>query len=308
MKIGLIDVDGHNFPNLALMKISAYHKAQGDAVECVNHFEHYDRVYMSKVFTFTPDVTTVIYADEIIRGGTGYDVHSDLPAIIETARLDYSIYPPTERAYGFLTRGCPNRCAWCVVPRKEGDVRPYADIEDVLQGRTSAILMDNNVLASDHGLEQIEKIIRLGVRVDFNQGLDARIIAGSPDIAQLLAQVKWLKPLRLACDSAAMKEPIIRAVELLRKYKCKPINYFVYTLIQNIEDSLDRINFCKELKLDPFAQPYRDFTPNQIIPQWQLDMARWCNHKGLFKSMDFKDYSPRKGFKCSEYFNNNKQS
>lgn len=302
MKIGLINVDGHDFPNLALMKISAHHKAQGNMVEWVNHFERYDHVYMSKVFTFTPDALTVIQADEVIKGGTGYDVLSRLPDEIDACLPDYSIYPETKHAYGFLTRGCPNKCAWCVVPRKEGNVRPYADIEDILQGRKSAVLLDNNVLASDHGLAQIEKIIRLGVKVDFNQGLDARLIANNPDIAQLLARVKWLKPLRLACDSQAMKDPVRRAVELLRSCGCKPSRYFVYVLITELEDAYDRVNFCKELNIDPFGQPYRDFTPHQIIPQWQLDMARYIDHKATLKSIDFKDYRPRRGFKCSEYF------
>lgn len=304
MKIGLIDVDGHNFPNLALMKISAFHKSQGDTVEWVNHFERYDRVYMSKVFTFSPDVMTAIDAPEIIRGGTGYDVTSKLPSEIEARLPDYSIYPETQSAYGFLTRGCPNKCSWCVVPRKEGNVRPNADIEGILQGRKSAILMDNNILALDYGLKQIEKIVRLGIKVDFNQGLDARIIAGNPDIAQLLARVKWLKPLRLALDSQATKEPVRRAVESLRKYGCKPQAYSVYVLLTKLNDSYDRINFCKELKLDPFAQPFRDFTPHQVIPQWQRDMARYTDHKATFKSIDFKDYSPRKGFRCAQYFNN----
>lgn len=313
MNIGLIDVDNTNrkrgnddppFPNLALMKISAFHKQRGDVVQFASPmFGTYDIVYMSKIFTFTPDDHNIYRAGEIIKGGTGYDIYSKLPAEIDAIRtLDYSLYPHATSAYGFLTRGCPNKCAWCVVPRKEGDVHPYSDIEDILQGRKTATLMDNNILASDYGLAQIEKIIRLGVKVDFNQGLDARIIASNPDIAQLLARVKWLNPLRLACDSQAMKEPVRRAVELLRHYGCTPTRYSVYVLITEIEDTYDRINFCKALKLDPFAQPYRDFTPHQIIPQWQIDMARYANHKATLKSCDFKDYIPRVGFRCHQYF------
>ena len=121
MKIGLIDVDGHSgHPNLALMRLSAYHKANGDSVAWWNGFEEYDRVYMSKVFTFTPDIDTVIRAKEVIRGGTGYKIYDSLPEEIESTYPDYSIYPNFKAAIGFLTRGCIRKCPWCIVPKKEG--------------------------------------------------------------------------------------------------------------------------------------------------------------------------------------------
>mgnify|MGYP004471687623 CR=1 FL=1 len=124
MNIGLIDVDGHHFPNLALMRLSAYHKAHGDSVEWWDGFKHYDRVYMSKVFTFSPDVDTCINADEIITGGTGYKDYGSLPAEIEGTFPDYSLYPEWKPAIGFLTRGCIRNCPWCIVPKKEGTIRP----------------------------------------------------------------------------------------------------------------------------------------------------------------------------------------
>ena len=132
MNIALVDVDGHSgFPNLALMRLSAWHKAQGDSVEWWNGFTHYDRVYLSKVFTFTPDFTTVIDADEIITGGTGYKDYTSLPPEVEATPPDYSIYPHYKRAVGFLTRGCIRGCPWCIVPRKEGYIHPAATWEQV---------------------------------------------------------------------------------------------------------------------------------------------------------------------------------
>jgi radical SAM superfamily enzyme YgiQ (UPF0313 family) len=166
MKTGLIDVDGHHFPNLALMKLAAYHKQQGDTVEWVNHLERYDKVYQSKVFTFTPDVSTFVQAGETVKGGTGYKMYRDL--FCDDTEPDYSTYTQYPHAYGFLTRGCIRRCPWCIVPEKEGYIRAYRDIETVLQGRKTAILMDNNILASNHGLQQLERIIDLKCRVDFN--------------------------------------------------------------------------------------------------------------------------------------------
>lgn len=159
MKIGLLVVDS-NYPNLALMKISNYHKARGHDVEWYNPLSPYDKVYIAKVFTFTPDYKYYINADQIEKGGTGYDIEKVLPIEIDRIQPDYSIYNIVpDLAYGFLTRGCPNRCKWCVVPQKEGKISPYMDIEEVVAGRRKAILMDNNVLASDYGLHQIGMLV-----------------------------------------------------------------------------------------------------------------------------------------------------
>jgi hypothetical protein len=305
MKIGLIAADGKRFPNLALMKLAAHHKATGDSVEWVSYFERYDRVYMSKVFTFTPDATTSILSGEVVKGGTGYGLYGEL--FCDGAEPDYAIYESCpwyspHTAYGFLTRGCPRSCPWCVVPQKEGNIRPYRDVEAVLQGRKVAILMDNNVLACGHGLQQIEKIAKIGCKVDFNQGLDARLIAGNPEVAKLLARVKWISMLRLSCDSPAMLGVVESAAALLRSAGLKPYRIFCYALLKDLRESYERINFLKSLDIMPFAQPYRDFTTRQAVPQWQADMARWCNDKAIFKSCDFKGYRPRKGFCCKEYF------
>jgi len=290
MKIGLIDVDGHNFPNLAIMKISAYHKSIGDIVEWAT-IGDYDIVYKSKVFTFSQDINNGLgNYNKIIKGGTGYKMYNNLPDYIDKLCPDYSIYPKYKSAYGFLTRGCPNKCSWCVVPLKEGNIRPYADIEDFLDGRKSAILMDNNVLALEHGLQQIEKIINLGIKIDFNQGLDARIIAENENIAELLSRVKWLFPLRMACDTQAQKQYIEKATKLLRKYKTTPKNYFVYILVKEINDALDRVEYVRRLALDPFAQPYIDFTNNIMPNKEQKKFARWVNHKAIFNSVEFKNY------------------
>ncbi len=286
-RIALIDVDGHNFPNLALMKISAFHKSVGDTVEWAS-IANYDRTYKSKVFTFTKDKDPQLgNLGEVITGGTGFKTIASLPDYIDRLCPDYSIYPQFREAYGFLTRGCPNSCPWCIVPEKEGDIRGYADIDEFLQGRKTAILMDNNVLAHEHGLIQIEKIIRLGIKVDFNQGLDARLI--NKEVAMMLAKVKWYKPLRLACDSVEQMPYIRRAVHYLRKYGATPSRYFVYVLIKDIDNALRRIEFCRSLNLDPFAQPYRDFESNYVDPEAKR-LARWVNHKATFRSCEFKNY------------------
>lgn len=289
-KIGLVDVDGHNFPNLALMKISAYHKSIGDSVEWAS-LNNYDRTYFSKVFTFSPDYAKgFIDYGEIVKGGTGFKMTNTLPDYVDKLCPDYSIYPQYTSAYGFLTRGCPNNCSWCIVPSKEGNIKPYADIEEFLFGRKEAVLMDNNILAHEHGIRQIEKIIKLGIKIDFNQGLDARLI--DRPMAKLLSRIKWLVPLRMSCDTITMLKHVKKAMRYLREYDCTPSNYFIYLLVKDVETSLKRAELLKKWGCDPFAQPFRDFETNSK-PDYELrKFARYVNHKAIFKSIKYADYKP----------------
>ena len=328
MKIGLVDVDGHAkkkkwgatiYPNIALCKIARWHRMQGDEVEWAFSFYHYDCIYMSKVFNFSPDDLTAYNADKIIRGGTGYDIASKLPDEIDRLQPEYSIYPaiPSDTAYGFLTRGCPNKCAWCVVPRKEGAIVPYMDVDEIaIEGRTKLVLMDNNFLAAGgYAHEQLDKIISRGYRVDFNQALDARLV--TDDFARQLAKVKWLDKnrIRFGCDTLKQIEECERAMELLIHYGFHG-EFFLYTMLNdNFQESYSRIHYWwdklqeqRERHLSnwvyAYAQPYRDpCNPNRPIPQWQKDMANWVNKKAHFVAHSFQDFEPRKGFKCQEYFN-----
>ena len=309
MNIGLIDVDGHGFPNLALMKISAYHKRRGDTVDWYSIFDHYDIVYMSKVFTHKPDYCQVIpNADKIEKGGTGYDVHKVLPEEIDLLQPDYSIYPTIDRrtAYGFLTRGCPNKCSWCVVPKKEGTIRPYMDVDEIaIDGRNRLILMDNNVIACDYGLGQIEKIIDRRYRVDFNQALDARLI--TDDIAKMLAKVRWLDGyIRLGCDTKAQVKSCEETIQRLFSHGYTG-GFLLYTMLHgSLEECYERVSYWRtkySSKVRCQAQPMLDFTKQkQNIPQWQKDMAHWCNRRWLYGACDFKDFVPRKGVVCKDYF------
>lgn len=329
MKIGLIDVDSHAkvkkwgatiYPNLALCKIAAYHKAKGDSVQwAMPLFEHYDIIYRSKIFNFTPDDDRQYNADLEIRGGTGYDIASQLPKEIDDCQPDYSIYPTvsTDTAYGFLTRGCPNKCKWCVVPRKEGAIRPYWDVESVANGRKKIVLMDNNILAAgDYAKQQLQKIIDLGYRVDFNQALDARLV--TDEFARLLAQVKWLdnNRIRFGCDTHKQIEDCERAMEMITGYGFTG-QYFLYTMLNDdFDECYDRINHwwlrMREVRekhegrqVYAYAQPFRDpDNPARPIPQWQKDMAGWVNKKAHFVAHSFGDFEPRKGFRCKQYLKN----
>jgi hypothetical protein len=288
MKINLIDVDGYHFPNLALMKLSAYHKKKGDFVY-FNSVGNFDIIYKSKIFTWTKDKNG-FYQGKEIKGGTGYKLYANLSQEIEHICPDYSLYN-CESAYGFLTRGCIRKCEWCVVPQKEGILKQNADIEEFISDKKSAILMDNNALASVWGLKQIEKIINLKIKIDFNQGLDARIICNNIDIVKLLSKVKWLNQLRMACDTNDQLEYIIKSTQLLRKYNCKPINYFVYMLVTDIDSALYRAREMKKLKLKPYAQAYRNYEANeQKISKEIKHFCRWINNRPIFEVCDWNEY------------------
>ena len=302
MKFAIHAVDGHRFPNLALMRISSWHKAQGHDVEWYNPLFKYDRVYASKIFTFTPDDPYL--PDDAIRGGTGYDVHSRLPDEIAVMPPDYSIYPCVSDAYGFLTRGCPNKCPWCIVPAKEGNIHPVADIMDILRGRTSAVLMDNNFLSGPEGfvISQLRQIVWHRIRVDFNQALDARRI---PDYAEILARVKWLKYIRMSCDTDAMIGPCLKAIRELRVYGLRG-DIMVYVLAMNGDDgqksALRRIRELTDSddRVVPFVMPYRSFTDNSVMPDDDLKaLARWCNRVWLRKSCEFNEY--KKNYKKGKH-------
>jgi len=327
MKVGLIDIDCHAkkkkcgatiYPNLALAKIAGFHREQGDTVEWYDPMfgGNYDKVYVSKIFNWSNDYEYPINAHEVVYGGTGYSLTSTLPLEIDDHQPDFSIYPnvPANISYGFLTRGCPNKCNWCVVPRKEGAIRPYWDIERVANGNKKVVLMDNNILASgDYCMEQLHKIIDLELRVDFNQALDARLVTGKN--AQLLAKIHWLdnNRIRFGCDTHAQIDECEHAIALLEGYGFHG-QFFLYTMLtDDLKECYDRIVYWWErmqkqretherCAVYAYAQPFRDpDNQHRPIPQWQKDMARWVNKKEHFVAHSFEQFQPRKGFRCSSY-------
>jgi hypothetical protein len=293
VKIGLIDVDSHSgFPNLALMKLSAFHKAQGDSVEWYEPLiaiDQFDRVYMSKVFTFTPDYQYPINAREIVRGGTGYKLYDkNLPETVEYSFPDYSIYPKVRFAVGFLTRGCVRKCPWCVVPKKEGWIHAVNTWKNIKRHDSRDIVfLDNNILAHEHGISQLESMIGQNVRIDVNQAMDARLV--TPEIAQILSKLKWINYLRLACDTSAMIPVVRQAVAYLSEAGVKPYRIFVYSLIQDVAEAHKRIVELDKMGVLPFAQPYRDFNGGEPTHE-QKRLARWCNMRATHKTIPFEKY------------------
>lgn len=309
MKIGLYDVDSRNFPNLALMKLSAYHKSIGDEVEMYFPLTHYDKVYVSKVFgdEYSQFDYTAINADIIEYGGTGFAItiengreiyHKDkdisLPYEIEHIYPDYSLYPELtkNKAYGFLTRGCCNNCDFCIVSKKEGICSTkVADLSEWWNGQKDIVLLDPNILACKDREELLRQLIESGARVDFNQGLDARFI--TKEIAELLKQIKT-KIVHFAFGYMKNEDRIIKGLETYRDIvQLNPRNTIVYILVNyntTFEEDMYRIKKVQELGLTPDIRIYR----KQSAPAILRDLQRWCNNRFIYRSVpDFFDYVPR---------------
>lgn len=285
MNIALHNADPKTcFPNLALAKLAAYHKIRGDTVSWFMPLHSYDRVYSSKVFSFSKN--SGYLPSNAVIGGTGYNKDTALNDEVKHTCPDYDFFK-MNYSFGFLTRGCIRHCEWCVVPKKEGAIREHADIEEFLR-HNKVVLLDNNVLAHPHGIAQIEKMARLGIKVDFNQGLDARLIDNA--IAKRLAALRWLKPIRLACDTKEQMPIVDTAVRLLRNNGATPREYSCYLLVKDIDDALERVNFLKSIKVAPFAQPYRPLSSSAEPEKLLKRFARWVNHKAIFKTIPWSQY------------------
>lgn len=299
MNIGLIDVDGHNFPNFALMRASAYHKEKGNQVEWATPFNEYDKVIASKVFTFTQDFNYLaLRSDSIYKGGTGYDIKSKLPDEIENSLLmDYSIYPQYNFSIQFFSRGCIRKCPFCLVREKEGYIAPAKPVDLNPKGEWIEVL-DNNFFANPEWHSAIDYLLKAKQPVKLH-GVDVRIM--DEEQAFYLNKLKMKQNIHIAWDLPQI-DLTDRLKEMI-KY-VKPYKITCYVLVgfnSTIEQDLFRLNTLKSLGITPFVQPYRDFTNNRKPSHYEMDIARWANRIWLFKSFDFEDFSPRKGFKCKSY-------
>ena len=298
MNIGLIDVDGHNFPNLALMKISAWHKAQGDHVEWWWGFGDYDRVYMSKVFdnTYTKDIPEPLNAKEVIKGGTGYGLDNKLPYEIEHSYPDYSLYPELTKntAYGFLSRGCPRGCPFCIVKDKEG-LRSHkvADLSEWWDGQKNIVLCDPNLLACPDHLDLLDQLANSRAWVDINQGLDARLL--TENNIKALNRVK-LKQVHFAWDLMEQSDAVLRGLKLyaekgsVQDHRRRTV-YVLVNFNSTMDENLYRIYTLRAMNYSPYVMVYdKPHAPKEI----RL-LQRWCNNKRIFRvCSDFKDFDGRK--------------
>lgn len=308
MKIGLIDVDGHNYPNLPLMKISAWHKAKGDSVEWYEPLfsGHLDKVYMSKVFSFTPDYQYYIDADEIEKGGTGYAIslvdgkevfdetkHKNLPYEIEHIYPDYSLYPEQTKdtAYGFLSRGCPRGCSFCHVAKKEGRCAyKVADLSEWWRGQKNIVLMDPNVIACPEWKDLLQQLIDSKAYVDINQGIDIRMM--TEEKAEMIKQIK-VKAVHFAWDRYEDKDSIVPKLKMFKDitgwYRQKTIVYMLTNFDTTTGQDLERVYTLRDLGYDPYVMVYDKEHTNPKDDCRRIQ--RWVNNRAIFgKCKLFEDY------------------
>lgn len=305
LKIGLIDVDGHNFPNLALMRISAYHKAQGDLVEWwYSDFVHYDIVYMSKIFSdaYSPDIPEPINADRVIKGGAGYCIHLEdgkevfdksknhsLPPEMERMFPDYSLYPQYDFAVSMTSRGCPRGCSFCHVGAKEGRCSvKVADVSDFWNGQKEIRILDPNITACKEKRDLMRQYKETGAILDFTQGLDIRLL-NDDDIADI--NEMRLRTLHFAWDNPKddLEGKFRNFANGFRRKSNIGMVYCLTNFDSTMEENLYRIYTLRDLGYDPYVMIYdKPNAPKEI--KW---LQRWCNNKIIFKScMRFEDYKP----------------
>ena len=292
MKVGLIDVDGHHFPNLALMKLSAWHKAKGDHVEWCFPLRQYDIVYQSKVFddTYSPDIEWTPMADKIVKGGTGYGLDNVLPDEVEHMYPDYSIYPELTRdtAYGFLTRGCPRGCNFCIVGDKEGrKSRKLADLSEFWRGQDKITLLDPNILACKDRMQLLDQLIESRAVVNFSQGLDIRLATN--DVVDKLNRMR-IKRLHFAWDNP--KEDLTKYFQRFteaydRKSESGKVVYTLVNYDSTMDENLYRIYTLRDLGYDPYVMVYDK--PN--APRDIKRLQRWVNNRWIFRRVKrFEEY------------------
>lgn len=301
-KIGLWS-DCHNFPSLPMMKLSAYHKSLGDSVEPFFPLNHYDLVYASKVFSFTADIDDecIVQADEIRKGGTGYCIKVEngkeifdkskdvpLPKEIEHIYPDYSLYPQYDYAAGFLTRGCPRGCEFCIVGKKEGRCSyQVAELSEFWRGQKEIELLDPNILACKNHEKLLEQLAQTKAKVNFNQGIDIRLT--TPDNIALLNKIKapmlhfaWDKPE----DDLTKYFKQFSELTAVKSYRNK-IVYVLTNFGSTMEQNLYRIYALRDLGYSPYIMIYQKETAPKEIKRLQ----RWCNNRFIFRSCEkFEDY------------------
>lgn len=298
MKVGLIDVDGHNFPNLALMKISAWHKAQGDSVEWWWGFGQYDRVYMSKVFdeTYSPDMPEPLNAAEIVKGGTGYGLENVLPDEIEHVYPDYSLYPELTKdtAYGFLTRGCPRGCHFCIVAKKEGRRSCHvADLSEWWSGQKNIVLLDPNLLACPEHMRILQQLSDSGAYVDFTQGLDGRLL--TPENIVAINRVK-LKQIHFAWDYMKESAAVLRGLKLYRELATRKLHgdWATVYMLTNYDTTMGENKLRAKTLIELGYRPYVMVYDKPNAPREIKDFQRYINAMIYKSEPDFNKYRGRK--------------
>lgn len=281
MKVGLIDIEP-KIVNTANMQISEFHKARGDTVEWWTPLEHrgFDVVYCSSLFDFT-DKSGI--PDDVICGGTGFDVSSRLSQVMEDCNYDYTIYPKCKTSYVWFSKGCNRNCPWCVVPEKEGKFHLVK--RKLLNPKGQYItVMDNSFFSNPNWRDVISWLGDMPVDI---QGIDVRVL--TEEMCKALNGLRrWeSKQFKIAWDEG--DKDLTSKLKFMLRF-VKPYKIMCYVLIgyyYSPDMDLHRVETLRSLGIDPFVMPYNK------KDLYQKAFARWVNHKAIFKKVKWEDYRGR---------------
>ena len=294
-KVLLLDIDS-TIPNLALMKISAYHKAKGDevgfSVNCA------DMIYTSVIFSNHKHLVDGLHffypRAEIIKGGSGYDIKSKLPDEIEFLKPDYSLYPDMDYSMGYSTRGCNRNCYFCIVPHKEGKFTRWQHPEKFYDERFDKIMfLDNNILLDKEWFYEVCKFCTdNSLKVWFTQGIDIKLL--DDQVAKQLSELDHYKGFHFAFDDSKLETTIREKCKLLKEHGIDlraDVQFYVY--LDNAKDYDDAVHRCrilKELGTNPFVMFNINHKPTKKINE----LRRWANRRWIFWSCDISEYTRKK--------------
>lgn len=278
MKILIIDIDS-KIPNLALEKIALYHQRLGDEVIWDMPLIQADKTYVSCVFDWNK-YKCAQWEGIAEIGGSGYSLEKTLPPEINAVKPRINL--------GFTTRGCIRNCPFCIVPKKEGKIRAVADIYDIWDSKAKEIiLLDNNILALPEHFKLIcSQLRKEKLRVDFNQGLDCRLL--TDEICQELFSLKHVYEIRFAFDDIAYKPLVLKALAMLRKNGLKDwqTRWYVYVGTKDTIDTVvERVNILRDNKQLTYLMRDKAVLG---LPEYEALMP-WCNFPGRFKETTYKD-------------------
>lgn len=281
MKVGLFNLEPKIY-NTAMMQVSQYHKNNGDHIEIYSPIFHelYDKVYTFSIFDFT-DKRMV--REDMIKGGTGFDVISRLPSKIEDSDLDYSIFPGCRASYIWFSRGCFRRCPFCIVWKKEGNIKPVEPKNLNPTGEYIEV-MDNNFFANPKWREAIDKLIEWEQPVIFSSGIDIRIFNKKQGESLKKIRIPKDKFIHIAWDNP--KDNPTDKIELLKKYihHRKIMCYVLIGYWSTPEEDMARVEKLREMKIDSFVMPFNKFD------SYQRAFTRWVNFKAIFKTIPWEKY------------------
>ena len=300
MIIWLVDFDG-KMENLALMRLSAYHKSHGDSVKLIHGYprpsiyETPDKVYISCIFSWNKESAlgwANLWAERCELGGSGVDVKKVLPPEVARCAPDYSLYSHpkmsanTLRALGFISRGCTRSCPWCIVKEKEGELRRVSSAKEIVENFDSVLFLDNNFLALPDFELDLAWLVESGVSVDFNQGLDIRLV--TENAAKLLSKCTWSSGVRFALDSTSYIDVFEENVTKLLDAGIRCSSLSIYALIgfSGLESDLKRMTFLHDLGVRVYPMGFRDLETGEE-PARGWDFVLYKKYRRLITRMPF---------------------